>query len=104
MSEKTPRWQRLGEALLAVHLFLKGQGKKDDLECDVLLYDLWVAWKDAYPDVDFNKFHGLFCAKRNFIHKYGMVWRVSKESLESFNTVLAEVKRVLRDCRQRQGE
>ena len=46
--EKTPRWQRLGGALLAVHLFLKGQGKKDDLECDILLYDLWVGWKDAY--------------------------------------------------------
>ena len=28
LSEKTPRWQRLGEALLAVHLFLKGQGKR----------------------------------------------------------------------------
>ena len=96
LSEKTPRWQRLGEALLAVHLFLKGQGKKDDLECDILLYDLWVAWKDAYPDVDFNKFHGLFCATRNFNHKYGMAGRVSEESLESFNAVLAEVKSVLR--------
>ena len=28
LAEKTPIWQRLGEALLAVHLFLKGQGKK----------------------------------------------------------------------------
>ena len=53
-------------------------------------------WKDAYQDVDFNKFHGLFFATRNFIHKYGMAGSVSKESLESFNAVLAEVKRVLR--------
>ena len=48
LSKKTPRWQRLGGALLAIHLFLKGQRKKDDRECDILLYDLWVAWKDTY--------------------------------------------------------
>ena len=58
LAEKTPIWRDLGERLLAVHLFLKGQGKKDDLECDVLLYDLWVAWKMAFPDAKFNKFHG----------------------------------------------
>ena len=48
LSKKTPRWQRLGGALLAIHLFLKDQGKKDDYECDVMLYDLRVAWKDTY--------------------------------------------------------
>jgi len=96
LAEKTPIWRDLGEKLLAVHLFLKGQGKKDDLECDVLLYDLWVAWKVAFPDAKFNKFHGLFCATRNFIHKFGMAGRVSEESLEAFNAVLAEIKKVLR--------
>ena len=96
LSENIPRWQRLGGALLAVHLFLQGQEKKDDVKCDVLLYDLWFVWKDAYPDVDFNKSHGLFFVTRNFIHKYGMAGSVSEESLESCNAVLAEVKRVLR--------
>ena len=38
----------------------------------------------------------VFCATRNFVHKYGMAGRVFEESLESFNAVLAKVKRVLR--------
>jgi len=96
LAEKTPMWRHLAESLMAVHRFLKGQDKKDDLECDVLLYDLWIAWKVAFPDVKFNKFHGLFCATRNFIHRYGMAGRVSEESLESFNAVVAEIKKVLR--------
>ena len=52
-------------------------------------------WKEALPCGKFSKFHGLFCAMRNVMHKYGMTGRVSEESLESFNSVLGEIKRVL---------
>ena len=92
---KIPKWQRLGEAMLALHLFLKGQGKKDDLECDILFYHLWIVRKEAFLHVNFNKLHWLFCTTAVFVHKYGMTGRVSEESLESFNPVLGEVKRVL---------
>ena len=44
----------------------------------------------------FNKFHGLFCTTRDFVHKYHMAARVSEESNEAFNAVLASVKRMLR--------
>ena len=34
---------------------------------------------------------------KNIIHKNGMAGRVSEKSLEIFNAVLAEIKRVLRE-------
>ena len=80
-----------------MHKFLKGQqGKNDKVECDVVLYDLWHSWNDAFPNIKFNKFHGLFCATRDYIRKHGMAGRVSEESLEAFNAVLARMKELLR--------
>ena len=63
--------------------------------CDDLLFALWKAWQKAFPGKTFNKFHGLFCTVRAFVHKYEMAWRVWEESNESFNAVLAKVKGIL---------
>ena len=43
----------------------------------------------------FNKFHGLFCTIREFVHEYHMTGRVSEECPESYNATLAECKRLL---------
>merc|ERR1712238_596794 len=69
---ETIKWNRLARALFEVHCFLKSQKKRDPEECDDKLYELWNAWQAAFPGMKFNKFHGLFCGTRNFIHKYHM--------------------------------
>ena len=43
----------------------------------------------------FNKFHGLFCTVREFVHEYHMTGRVSEESPEAYNATLAETKTLL---------
>ena len=53
---------------------------------------LWYFWEVAFPGKSFNKFHGMFCTIREFVHKYEMTGRVSEESNESFNATLAEIK------------
>ena len=44
----------------------------------------------------FNKFHGLFCTLRRFIHKYQMAGRVLEESNEAYNGTLWFVKGYLK--------
>ena len=92
---ETTKWNRLARALFEVHCFLKSQRKMDPEECDDKLYELWNAWQAAFPRMKFNKFHGLFCGTRNFIHKCHMAGRVSEESNESFNSVMANMKKML---------
>ena len=77
-------------------LFLRSQNKRDPEECNRKFYELWKAWKGSFLGVQFNNFHRLFCTTRNFIHKYHMAGRVSEESNEAFNAVLANVKQMLR--------
>ena len=43
----------------------------------------------------FNKFHGMFCTNRHFIHKYHMAGWVSEESNEAFNDALEKSERLL---------
>ena len=66
------------------------------MECDHKLLVLWNKWEDAFPGKSFNKFHGLFCTIRNFVHKYEMTGRISEESNEGFNGTLADIKERLR--------
>ena len=76
--------------------FLKSQEKRSPSELDKLLFRLWCAWEDAFPGKSFNKYHGLFCAVRRYVHEYEMSGRVSEESNEAFNATLEEIKKVLR--------
>ena len=96
LAVETLKWAELAAALFEVHVFMKSQRKRDPQECDKKLFRLWCAWKNAFPDAEFNKFHGLFCTTRNYIHLFGMAGRVSEESNESFNALLANVKALLR--------
>ena len=96
LAAETPKWEELTEALFEMHVYMKSQKKRDPQECDAKLFRLWCAWKNAFPDASFNKFHGLFCTTRNYIHLFGMAGRVSEESNESFNALLANVKALLR--------
>ena len=93
---ETPTWDRLAEKLYNVCCFMKSQEKRDPEECDDLLYELLWAWKGAFPDVSFNKFHGLFCGNRNFVHKYKAIGIFSEESCEAYMSVLEKGKDRLR--------
>ena len=44
----------------------------------------------------FNKFHGMFCYIRLYVHTYEMTGRISEESNEAFNGTLADIKTRLR--------
>jgi len=44
----------------------------------------------------FNKFHGMFCSIRRFVHEYEMTGRILEKSNEAFNATLANVKSRLR--------
>ena len=88
-----PKWDRLAEKLYNVCCFMKSQEKRDPEECDDLLYELWWAWKGAFPDMSFNKFHGLFCGNRNFVHKYKAIGIFSEESCEAYMSVLEKGKK-----------
>ena len=50
---------------------LKGLGKEECCRvwCFIISF-VGSVERCFYPDVDFNKFHWLFCVTRNFIHKY----------------------------------
>ena len=96
LEDKCKKWEALAERLFDIACFLKSQKKRDPTECDVKMYALWRAWEYAFPGKKFNKFHGLFCTIRNYIHEYHMSGRVSEESNEAFNGTLAKVKALLR--------
>ena len=75
---------------------MKSQKKRDPAECDDKLYALWKAWQKAFPGATFNKFHGLFCTVRHFVHKYHMTGRLSEEGNKSFNSTLDSKKGILK--------
>ena len=78
-----------------VGCFLKSQQKCSPSLCDKLLLRLWRCWEDAFPGKSFNKYHGLFCAIRRFVHNFEMAGRVSEESNEAYNATLQILKSVL---------
>lgn len=89
------KWERLGNSLYDVGTFLKSQRKRSPELLDRKLLRLWCRWEDAFPGKGFNKFHGLFCTVRNFVHRYHMAGIVSEESNEAYNGTLATIKRPL---------
>ena len=89
------KWERLGNALYDVGIFLKSQRKRSPVVLDHKLLRLWCRWEDAFPGKSFNKFHGVFCTIRNYVHLYHMAGRVSEESNEAYNGTLADTKRTL---------
>ena len=96
LERETPQWEQLAKKLYVIYCFLKRQQKRDPEECDRKFYKLWNVLKGSFTGMKFDKFHGLFCTSHNFIYKYHMAGRVSEESNEAFNAVLANVKRMLR--------
>ena len=65
------------------------------MECDNILYELWWAWKNTFSEMKSNKFHGMFCGMRNFVHRHESAGRFLEESCESYMTVLDNMKRML---------
>jgi len=96
LREESHKWEALAERLFEVACFLKSQKKRDPAKCNDKMYALWRAWEYAFPGKSFNKFHGIFCTIRHFIHEYEMSGWISKESNETFNGTLVKVKALLR--------
>ena len=96
LDKEIPKWEALAKAIYEIGCFVKSQKKRSPKICDDKLFVLWCRWEDAFPGKKFNKFHGMFCTMRNFIHFYKMAGRISEESNEAFNGTLAEVKARLR--------
>ena len=90
------KWEPLANALYDVGCFMKSQRKRSPAICDKKLFRLWCAWEVGFPGMKFNKFHGLFCTVRHFVHEYHMAGRVSEESNEAYNGTLKHVKGPLR--------
>ena len=84
--EKVKEWDALAKASFDVGCFLKSQKKRSPTACDKKLFLLWCEWSCAFPGMKFNKYHGMFCAIRRFVHKYEMVGRISDESNEAFDS------------------
>jgi hypothetical protein len=78
--KETMKWEALAAAIFDVGCFLKSQQKRCPRICDDKLFVLWYRWEDAFPGKKFNKFHGMFCTIRDFVHLYEMTGRVSEES------------------------
>ena len=95
LSVEIPKWERLGDAIFDVGCFLKSQKKRSPILCDKLLVRLWRCWEDAFPGKAFNKYHGLFCQVRCFVHSFERASRVSEESNEAYNATLRILKEVL---------
>ncbi len=98
LSVEVPKWERLGNALYAIGCFLKSQRKRSPQLLDKKLLRLWCCWEDAFPGKSFNKFHGLFCTVRRYVHTFHMAGRVSEESGESFNGTQADTKKLSGAC------
>ena len=86
----------LTSAIYDVRCFLKSQKKRSPSVCDDSLFNLWMCWNCAFPGMKFNKFHGMFCTIRRYMHTYHMLGRISEDSNEAFNVTLAEVKSKLK--------
>ena len=79
-----------------VGIFLKSQRKRSPVVFNHKLLRLWCRWEEAFPGKSFNKFHGIFCTVRNYVHLYHMAGRVSEESNEAYNGTLDDTKSTLR--------
>ena len=79
LSVEVPKWQRLGDALFDIGCFLKSQRKRSPDILDMKLLRLYCRWDDAFPGKKFNKFHGMFCTIRRYVHEFKMTGRVSEE-------------------------
>jgi len=91
--EKAKEWNALAKAIYDVGCVLKSQKKRLPTECNNKLFVLWCQWNRAFPGMKSNKYHGMLCAIRRFVHKYEMVGKISEESNNAFNTAIAEVKK-----------
>ena len=85
-------WNTLASAIYDVGCFLKSQKKSPPSVCDDKLLNLWMRLQCAFPGMKFNKFHGMFCTMRRYVHTFHMVGIISEESNEAFNEILIEVK------------
>ena len=92
LAAETKKWERLGDALFDIGCFIKSQRKRSPRVFDEKLLRLWCRWEDAFPGKHFNKFHGLFCTMREYVHVYHMTGRVSEEGGEAFNGVQKRTK------------
>ncbi len=92
---ETAKWAKLGDALFDIGCFLKSQRKRCPRMLDNKLLRLWCCWEDAFPGKSFNKFHGMFCTVRRFVHTYEMAGRISEESNEAYNGTQADTKAIL---------
>ena len=95
LAGETKKWARLGEALYDVGCFVKSQRKRSPHVFDEKLLRLWCRWEDSFPGKKFNKFHGLFCTMRRYVHTYHMAGRVSEEGGEAFNGIQKDTKFIL---------
>ena len=92
LKQKIVKWEPLANSIFDVGCFVKSQQKRSPIICDIKLFRLWCGWEDAFPGKKFNKFHGLFCTIRRFVHTYHMAGRVSEESGEAYNGTLKVIK------------
>ena len=92
LAAETKKWERLGDALFDIGCFIKSQRKRSPRVFDEKLLRLWCRWEDAFPGKQFNKFHGLFCTMREYVHVFHMTGRVSEEGGEAFNGVQKRTK------------
>ena len=69
----------LAQAIYEVGYFLNSQKKRSPSVCDEKLFHLWIRWQCAFPGrkFNFNKFHGMFCTMRDFVHTYHMTGRIN---------------------------
>ena len=95
LSKKVVKWERLGDAIFDIGCFLKSQRKRSPTVLDEKLLRLWCRWEDAFPGKGFNKFHGMFCTIRRFVHHYHMAGLILEESNEAYNGTLADTKETL---------
>ena len=92
LEQQIVKWEPLGNTIFDVGSFVKSQRKRSPIVCDIKLFKLWCRWEHAFAGKNFNKFHGLFCTIRQFVHTYHMAGRVSEESGEAYNGTLKFIK------------
>ena len=95
MRIEVEKWRRLGESLFDISKILKSQQKISPSVFDKKLLRLWCRWEDAFPGRGFNKYHGIFCTLRRYVHFYHMTGRTSEESNEAYNGTSSDIKAVV---------
>lgn len=95
LSVEVIKWGRLGNAIFDLGCFLKSQKKQSHKLLDEKLLRLWCHWEGAFPGKSFNKFHGIFCTVRIYVHRYHMAGRVSEESGKAYNGMVKDTKGIV---------